>query len=195
MTKRIWGRTISSSTSPAWNDSPSCFFHDAIPPSVIVGDMAGMPNLETAWRTALVRIPGHKRVSGSCTCNPGTKRHSHRLLEEARRAALEMRGRDCIVEVGVQVCSYVGGASRVNASESDGPGDCRNAKRVIGAGHLNDQTSHGYPVRPDMWSAAFSLASCRHLFRLYALSSFHALASASETLSKQAFIRESHTST
>ena len=29
-------------------------------------------------------------------------------------------------------------------------------------------------------------------FRLYALCSFHALASASETLSKEAFIRESH---
>lgn len=34
--------TISSRTSPAENDSPSFFFHDAIPPSVIVGLIAGM---------------------------------------------------------------------------------------------------------------------------------------------------------
>jgi hypothetical protein len=36
------GRTISKRTSPALNASPSFFFHDAIPPSVIVGDIAGI---------------------------------------------------------------------------------------------------------------------------------------------------------
>ena len=41
-------RTISRRTSPAVKDSPSFFFHDAIPPSVIVGDIAGMANLESA---------------------------------------------------------------------------------------------------------------------------------------------------
>jgi hypothetical protein len=41
-------RTISSRTSPDENDSPSFFFHDAIPPSVIVGDIAGIVNLVTA---------------------------------------------------------------------------------------------------------------------------------------------------
>lgn len=41
-------RTISSRTSPDKNDSPSFFFHDAIPPSVIVGDIAGIVNFVTA---------------------------------------------------------------------------------------------------------------------------------------------------
>lgn len=40
--------TISSSTSPTLNNSPSCLFYNAIPPSDIVGDMAGMANLEVA---------------------------------------------------------------------------------------------------------------------------------------------------
>jgi hypothetical protein len=50
-------RTISTRTSPAANDSPSCFFHDAMPPSVIVGDMAGMANLVVARLVAEVWIP------------------------------------------------------------------------------------------------------------------------------------------
>ena len=45
-------RTISRRTSPAAKDSPSFFFQDAIPPSVIVGLMAGMPNFESAFRRA-----------------------------------------------------------------------------------------------------------------------------------------------
>ena len=62
MTKRrqeTCARTISSRTSPAIKLSPSFFFHDAIPPSVIVGDMAGMANLETALRAAVMCIPAH----------------------------------------------------------------------------------------------------------------------------------------
>ena len=48
VTERRGRRTISRSTSPAANDSPSFFFHDAIPPSVMVGDIAGIANFETA---------------------------------------------------------------------------------------------------------------------------------------------------
>lgn len=40
--------TISRSTSPALKASPGCFFQAAIPPSVMVGLMAGMLNLEKA---------------------------------------------------------------------------------------------------------------------------------------------------
>jgi hypothetical protein len=42
------GHTISSSTSPAVKLSPSPFFHDVIPPSVMVGDIAGILNLVIA---------------------------------------------------------------------------------------------------------------------------------------------------
>lgn len=54
---RIDRLTISSSTSPAEKASPSCFFHSAIPPSVIVGDIAGICKFVTAWRTADICIP------------------------------------------------------------------------------------------------------------------------------------------
>ena len=53
-------RTISSKTSPAENDSPSFFFHWAIPPSVMVGDMAGIANfeialfVEDAWKASTI---------------------------------------------------------------------------------------------------------------------------------------------
>ena len=43
--------TTSNNTSPAVNSSPSAFFHDAIPPSVIVGDMAGIRIAVVAYRT------------------------------------------------------------------------------------------------------------------------------------------------
>jgi hypothetical protein len=43
--------TISSRTSPAEKDSPSLFFHEEIPPSVIVGDMAGISRLVMAYQT------------------------------------------------------------------------------------------------------------------------------------------------
>ena len=56
--------TISSRTSPAANDSPSFFFHDATPPSVIVGDIAGIWNFVVACRTAVVCSPAaHTAVS------------------------------------------------------------------------------------------------------------------------------------
>ena len=42
--------TISSRTSPAAKGWPSFFFHAEIPPSVIVGDMAGIWNRDTAPR-------------------------------------------------------------------------------------------------------------------------------------------------
>jgi hypothetical protein len=45
---RLGEHTISSSTSPAVNVSPSAFFQEAIPPSVMVGLMAGMENLVRA---------------------------------------------------------------------------------------------------------------------------------------------------
>ena len=50
--------TISSKTSPAAKLSPSFFFHDAMPPSVMVGLIAGMANLESAWREAETWKPG-----------------------------------------------------------------------------------------------------------------------------------------
>jgi hypothetical protein len=43
--------TISSRTSPAEKDSPSLFFHEEMPPSVMVGDMAGISRLVMAYRT------------------------------------------------------------------------------------------------------------------------------------------------
>jgi hypothetical protein len=46
--------------SPVVNASPSFFFQLAIPPSVMVGDIAGMANLESAWEVGDVR----KAVSG-----------------------------------------------------------------------------------------------------------------------------------
>lgn len=50
--------TISRRTSPAVKDSPSFFFQDAIPPSVIVGLIAGMLNWESACLRAEKCRPG-----------------------------------------------------------------------------------------------------------------------------------------
>lgn len=44
--------TISSRTSPAINESPSFFFQDEMPPSFMVGDMAGISRLVMAKRGA-----------------------------------------------------------------------------------------------------------------------------------------------
>ena len=44
--------TISNRTSPALYDSPSFFFQLASPPSVMVGLIAGMVNLDSAFRRA-----------------------------------------------------------------------------------------------------------------------------------------------
>lgn len=44
--------TISRRTSPEEKVSPSFFFHDAIPPSVMVGLIAGMLNWDNALRRA-----------------------------------------------------------------------------------------------------------------------------------------------
>jgi hypothetical protein len=44
--------TISRMMSPVENFSPSFFFHDAIPPSVMVGDMAGIRKFDVAVRMA-----------------------------------------------------------------------------------------------------------------------------------------------
>lgn len=50
---RVMNRhTISRRTSPVMNDSPSFFFQDAIPPSVMVGLIAGMANWESAFLRA-----------------------------------------------------------------------------------------------------------------------------------------------
>ena len=46
--------TISNRTSPAPNASPSLFFHDAIPPSVMVGDIAGIWKLEMELRATVL---------------------------------------------------------------------------------------------------------------------------------------------
>ena len=43
--------TISSKMSPALKASPSAFFQPAIPPSVMVGDMAGIRNELEAYLT------------------------------------------------------------------------------------------------------------------------------------------------
>lgn len=45
------GLATSKSTSPAAKLSPSFFFHDAIPPSVMVGDIAGIAMFVVAYRT------------------------------------------------------------------------------------------------------------------------------------------------
>jgi hypothetical protein len=50
-------RTISRRTSPTEKVSPSAFFQEAIPPSVMVGLMAGMVNLERACLRAEVCRP------------------------------------------------------------------------------------------------------------------------------------------
>ena len=47
--------SISTSTSPAANVSPSLSFQLAMPPSVIVGDIAGIWNLERAGEGGEVR--------------------------------------------------------------------------------------------------------------------------------------------
>lgn len=52
--------TISSKTSPAVNVSPSFIFHEAIPPSVIVGLMAGMLKRESAHLRADRWKPGRE---------------------------------------------------------------------------------------------------------------------------------------
>lgn len=52
------GHTISSSTSPAVKLSPSLFFHEAIPPSVMVGDIAGISNLVMARGVDVALSPG-----------------------------------------------------------------------------------------------------------------------------------------
>jgi hypothetical protein len=44
--------TISSNTSPVEKVSPSFFFHEAIPPSDIVGLIAGMLKYDSAFRRA-----------------------------------------------------------------------------------------------------------------------------------------------
>lgn len=54
--------TTSKRTSPAEKDSPSFFFQDEIPPSLMVGLIAGMANLDSALRRAEEWIPGEKRV-------------------------------------------------------------------------------------------------------------------------------------
>ena len=56
--------SIYTSTSPAVNVSPSFNFQEAIPPSVIVGDIAGIWNLDRAELGAVDRMP---RVSYRAT--------------------------------------------------------------------------------------------------------------------------------
>jgi hypothetical protein len=55
--------SISRRTSPVAKVSPSFFFHDAIPPSVMVGDMAGILNLPSAAAGADVRSAESERAS------------------------------------------------------------------------------------------------------------------------------------
>ena len=97
-------RTISSKTSLAAKASPSFFFHDAIPPSVIVGDMAGMANLETALRAAVMCIPARTFQQTGCVL---ALESLHRRLDEARRAALETWWRGCMASGMKEVKSYV----------------------------------------------------------------------------------------
>ena len=56
--------SISTKTSPAAKVSPSFFFHEAIPPSVMVGDMAGMWNWDKAEAGAEVRRPKRGHAGG-----------------------------------------------------------------------------------------------------------------------------------
>lgn len=66
--------TISSRTSPEAYDSPSFFFHDAIPPSVIVGLIAGMVNFVNACLRADICTPevskprNVSKATKKCSC-------------------------------------------------------------------------------------------------------------------------------
>lgn len=58
-------RTISRRTSPTEKDSPSLFFQEAMPPSIMVGLMAGIANLERAClRAEVCRPVGEEVKSG-----------------------------------------------------------------------------------------------------------------------------------
>lgn len=52
MKNMTWQLTISRRTSPVEKVSPSFFFHDAIPPSVMVGLIAGILNCVRTCRRA-----------------------------------------------------------------------------------------------------------------------------------------------
>lgn len=52
--------TISNKMSPAAKASPSASFQPAIPPSVMVGDMAGILNDEDANRTTVGFMEGKR---------------------------------------------------------------------------------------------------------------------------------------
>ena len=82
-------------------------------PSVIVGDMAGIPNFETAFRTAVMCIP--VAGSASTTHRVGMAFRSHCLLAVERRAALETWWRDCIFVVEVVRFARVDALSFVTA--------------------------------------------------------------------------------
>ena len=88
-------RTISRRTSPAAKDSPSFFFQDATPPSVMVGLIAGMANFETAFRAAVECIPGRTSQCGVAHAGWGGV-GLQRRREEARRAALGTWRRACM---------------------------------------------------------------------------------------------------
>lgn len=90
-------RTISSRTSPAVNVSPSAFFHDAMPPSVIVGDMAGMAKFVMALRAAEVRSPVTTGQSPALSPTNPTATDVHLWMDDARRAARDAWWRECML--------------------------------------------------------------------------------------------------
>jgi hypothetical protein len=54
--------TISRRTSPVENASPSFFFHEAIPPSVIVGLIAGILNCAREFLRVETWKPGKRKM-------------------------------------------------------------------------------------------------------------------------------------
>jgi hypothetical protein len=69
-------RTISTRTSPAANESPSLSFQDAMPPSFIVGDMAGICMLVTA-----------RAVADACKAGRQGNKHKGSLIQRVKRTS------------------------------------------------------------------------------------------------------------
>jgi hypothetical protein len=93
---RLGEHTISRSTSPAVNVSPSAFFQEAIPPSVMVGLMAGMENLVRACLRADMCI----------SMNDVSCREQHEKIRLIRRERTRTIEEEAIVTEGANArCS------------------------------------------------------------------------------------------
>lgn len=88
--------TTSSSTSPAAKDSPSDFFHEATPPSVIVGDIAGMRIAVEANRTCSSANPiSQGQVSQRhCAAKSEGRSERHRHRGEVKQGMAQRDGEE-----------------------------------------------------------------------------------------------------